>query len=100
MRILRPVGASRYEIYHDALAAPILDWRSRRQDQQRRARDRRRTKILAMVALTCAIVAAGVTVLALAALRARDDAQRQDGTGGEPISCDPVGMPAVWVSVA
>ncbi len=78
VRILRPVGASSYEIYHDALAAPILDWRSRRQEQQRHARERRRMKILGMVALACAIVAAGVTVLALAALRARDEAKRQE----------------------
>src|SRR4029079_12714128 len=26
-RILRPTGDSAYEIYHDALAGPILDWR-------------------------------------------------------------------------
>jgi CHASE2 domain-containing sensor protein len=42
-RILRPVpsdepdGVARHEIYHDVLAPPILDWRRRHVDEQRRA---------------------------------------------------------------
>jgi hypothetical protein len=29
VRVLRPAGDGRYEIYHDALAGPIVDWRTR-----------------------------------------------------------------------
>jgi CHASE2 domain-containing sensor protein len=42
-RILRPIpseerdGVARHEIYHDVLAAPIIDWRSRHVEEQRRA---------------------------------------------------------------
>jgi CHASE2 domain-containing sensor protein len=42
-RILRPIpseerdGVARHEIYHDVLAPPILDWRSRHVEEQRRA---------------------------------------------------------------
>src|SRR5262249_55047303 len=35
-RILRPAGDGAYEIYHDALAGPILDWRARWQERERR----------------------------------------------------------------
>jgi CHASE2 domain-containing sensor protein len=42
-RILRPIpseerdGVARHEIYHDVLAAPIIDWRRRHVDELRRA---------------------------------------------------------------
>jgi CHASE2 domain-containing sensor protein len=42
-RILRPIpsgerdGVARHEIYHDVLAPPILDWRRRHVEEQRRA---------------------------------------------------------------
>jgi CHASE2 domain-containing sensor protein len=42
-RILRPIpseerdGVARHEIYHDVLAPPILDWRRRHGEEQRRA---------------------------------------------------------------
>ena len=36
VRILRPAGDGRYEIYHDALAGPIADWQRRWQAQKRR----------------------------------------------------------------
>jgi hypothetical protein len=48
-RILRPVApppdqptTSRYEIFHDALAAPILDWRARHVQEQERAEVKKR----------------------------------------------------------
>jgi hypothetical protein len=40
--ILRGTGAGRYEIYHDVLAAAILDWRTRYLQAIRGARQRRR----------------------------------------------------------
>ena len=40
-RILRGTGDGRYEIYHDVLAAAILDWRARRLQAIRAARSRR-----------------------------------------------------------
>ena len=42
VRILRGAGEGRYEIYHDALAGPILDWHARWEERQRRRRERRR----------------------------------------------------------
>ena len=58
-RILKPTAESRYEIYHDALAAPILDWQSRWREQARRRRERRRLALL---------IAAGLVAAALALL--------------------------------
>ena len=40
-RILRGTGDGKYEIYHDVLAAAILDWRVRRLQATRAARNRR-----------------------------------------------------------
>ena len=40
-RILRGTGDGRYEIYHDLLAAAILDWRARRLQAIRTSRNRR-----------------------------------------------------------
>jgi hypothetical protein len=40
-RILRGAGDGSYEIYHDVLAAAILDWRARRLQATRAARNRR-----------------------------------------------------------
>lgn len=60
MRILRPVGEDSYEIYHDALAAPVLDWRARVQlrELERERRLRRRWRSLAS-ALAAAAVGLG-----------------------------------------
>ena len=60
-RILRPVGDDAYEIYHDALAGPILDWRARWQERQRRRR------LVSLVALfgSAAAVFGVIAVLAI-----------------------------------
>jgi WD40 repeat protein len=75
-RVLRPAGDGRYEIYHDALAGPILDWHSRWQEQQNRRRERRRLVLFtsALVALLAVVV--GVSLLAAWALGQRSDARR------------------------
>jgi Novel STAND NTPase 1 len=76
MRILRPLppsprGDRRYEIYHDRLGDPILDWRVRSQTGGARARSFRFVSgtmaALALGALVVAI-AAGAAPAALAAL--------------------------------
>ncbi len=71
-RILRRVppppkgnGATRYELYHDVLAEPILEWRREHDEERRRRAFRRRvlrigTAVLALVALI-----SGLAVLAL-----------------------------------
>jgi hypothetical protein len=56
-RILKPTAESRYEIYHDALAAPILDWQSRWQEGVRRRRRRRRLLALAVASLVAVALA-------------------------------------------
>ena len=57
-RILRGTGDGRYEIYHDVLAAAILDWRARRLQAIRAARKR---WLLVSCGLLClAIVSATV----------------------------------------
>jgi CHASE2 domain-containing sensor protein len=63
-RILRPVGNSSYEIYHDVLAPAILEWRTRfeaRRDEQERARRRRQRRLIFLAACLAA------TALALVA---------------------------------
>jgi outer membrane protein assembly factor BamB len=45
VRILRGAGNGKYEIYHDVLAAAILDWRARYLRGVREARQRRRRRI-------------------------------------------------------
>ena len=61
-RILRGTGDGRYEIYHDVLAAAILDWRARRLQAIRAARSRR---LLLSLFLLCLIIGGIVgTVLA------------------------------------
>jgi WD40 repeat protein len=87
-RILRPVsapdgGATRFEIFHDVLAASILEWRARYVQEQERVaaerehrRERRRRVIrgLAALVLLALVVIAG---LAIVAINQRRDAQRQ-----------------------
>jgi WD40 repeat protein len=99
-RILRPVGASSYEIFHDSLAAPILDWRQRyvqtrelerqhqvrRQQEEQRQRELREARELAaarrkatlslaavVVVLALGLIASGATIVW--ALRERNRAQ-------------------------
>lgn len=77
-RIVRPVAPApestdaRYEIFHDKLADPILDWRSR----QVARRARRRTRLYAAGALVMAAVAAGCVLLAVRAKQAEAKATR------------------------
>ena len=77
-RILRAVpapddpGATHYELFHDVLARPALDWRARHETERRLAQERetaarrhRRLWILAASALALAAVMVAVTVYAL-----------------------------------
>lgn len=64
-RILRGTGDGRYEIYHDVLAAAILDWRARSLRAIRTARNRR---ILLLLFLLCLLIG-GIVGLNLAAPR-------------------------------
>jgi len=75
VRVLRPAGDGRYEIYHDALAGPIVDWRRRWEERQKRRRERRRLALLVGVAAALAGIAIAVAILAVFALHARHDAR-------------------------
>jgi WD40 repeat protein len=115
LHILRPVvlrdapDRARYEIFHDALARPILDWRTRftrrqrdaeqaaelerervqreeaqaaaKAAEEREARERRR-KLLAFAGLAVAVVALLVTATAFAIAQKRD-ADRQKRAAAE-----------------
>jgi hypothetical protein len=72
-RFLRPVaplagrGATRYELFHDVLAAPILEWRKQheqRADEERQRAARRRLVLRGTVAAVLALVFAAVAALA------------------------------------
>jgi WD40 repeat protein len=77
-RILQAIGGSRYEIYHDALARPILDWRRRWQARQDRARERRRIRIVASIAVGLLLTVLVVAVLALVAIDGRRVARHNE----------------------
>jgi WD40 repeat protein len=77
-RILRHVGESAYEIYHDALAGPILAWRSRWRERRERRRERRRAGIFGLAAILLALVAAGFLFLFIDARHARERAQSRE----------------------
>jgi WD40 repeat protein len=76
-RILRSVATdggrdSRYEIFHDTLAEPVLAWRAgheaqRELDRERAESEKRHRRLLRVIALTAValLVMAGVTVFAL-----------------------------------
>src|SRR5262249_35047101 len=66
----------RYEIYHDALAGPIVDWRGRWEERQRRRRERRRFAILAGIAAGVGAIAVAIAVLGVLPLHARQGARR------------------------
>ena len=106
VRILRAVadesgnaGGVRYEIFHDVLAAPILDWRRRHVAEAQRAEheakqreadrmrveaeeearsERRRARIFRALAIAAAVFAAGVAVLAVFAVRAKQEADSEE----------------------
>ena len=78
VRILRPVGEDSYEIYHDALAAPILDWRARWHAGQSRRREHRRTQLYGAVALISVVVAAILITAWVRANNATDRAVRSE----------------------
>jgi WD40 repeat protein len=84
LRILRPLSRNggagpRYEIYHDVLAAAVLDWRTRheaeRMLERERATARVRNRRLALVALFALIALAIVSAIAVYALVQRSDAR-------------------------
>ena len=77
VRILRSAGDNRYEIYHDALARPILDWNARWEEREKQRRERRRIRILGSIAGALIIVAAAVAALAIWALAQRGEARKQ-----------------------
>jgi WD40 repeat protein len=76
-RILQPTGDGKYQIAHDALARPILDWRAGWQREQDRLRERRRSRIVAAVAAGLALTVVAVTALAVLAYVGRRDARRE-----------------------
>jgi WD40 repeat protein len=62
-----PGGTARYEVFHDVLAEPVLAWRAEHDvERERRASRRQRRRLLALVALalTIALVVAGIAVYA------------------------------------
>jgi WD40 repeat protein len=107
VRILRPIaapagdtGGSRYEIFHDVLAAPVLDWRQRhvdaqeraeaerqlatslerqarqKREEEERARKRHRQQVVRAAAMTLAMVLVILTVLAFVSGRNQRDLER------------------------
>jgi WD40 repeat protein len=99
VRILRPVAdasggesGSTYEIFHDVLAAPIVDWRrrhvaatdraeaedKRRQAEERAHVERRRARIFRAVAVVAVVLALGVGVLAFVAIRTNETTRSRE----------------------
>lgn len=92
VRILRPVAPPpdepsliRFEIFHDVLGAPILDWRARytqardRAETERRlAAERRRVRRLRLGLIGLSALFLTVIVLALVALQERDAADKAE----------------------
>lgn len=88
VRILRAVapsaqqpGTPRYEIFHDVLAAPILDWRSRHVAEQERVehhaklkRTRKRAAQLRWVVAALTLLLMAVGALTLFAIRKKQEA--------------------------
>ena len=60
-RILRGTGDGRYEIYHDVLAAAVLDWRARRLQASRTFRKRQILLSLLLLCLAIGSCTVGVT---------------------------------------
>ena len=90
VRILRPVAPPldqptepRYEIFHDVLGAPILDWRTRftqqeekRESEKRLAQERARVRRLRFGLIGLSLLLLGVIALAVFALTQRQEAER------------------------
>jgi WD40 repeat protein len=81
-RILRAVAAgedegSRYEIFHDVLAEPVLAWRREFEARTALAAAARRHRRLAIVAGGALLLAAAMIVLAVFALAQRSEASKQ-----------------------
>jgi hypothetical protein len=81
-RVVRPAGEDAFEIYHDVLAAAVLDWRARHLHAielaavERRRRRRLRLALAALVMAFVGGVAAGIIVWRVQANRA-DKAERE-----------------------
>ena len=97
VRVLRPVapppdqpGGLRYEIFHDVLAAAILDWRARwkqaeterelEESRKEQERERRRARRFQALAAAMVILAAIAALLGIWAFRQKDAAVRQKKT--------------------
>jgi WD40 repeat protein len=97
VRVLRPVapppdqpGGLRYEIFHDVLAAAILDWRSRwrqaeverelEESRKEQERERRRARMFQAVAAAAIILAVGATLLGFWAFNQKNAAVKQRQT--------------------
>ena len=99
VRILRPVAdhsghesGNSFEIFHDVLAAPILDWRQRhvaamqrleadrerREAEERAQEERRKARIFRGVALAAGLLAVVVGVLAVIAVRANQTTRSRE----------------------
>jgi len=101
-RILRPVAplpgqqaASRYEIHHDTLSGPILDWRrrfleERARRQERRRRRRRRSLVTAVGSVAAIILVVGLVVF-VNRQQALVEAERQRAEVTEAKAAAPVG---------
>ena len=81
-RILRAVvprdgEAMRYEIFHDVLAQPVLEWRQEFEAHAAVERERRRHRRLLVLAGAAFLLAAAMAALAAFALAQRHDARRQ-----------------------
>ena len=97
-RILRSVDegdATRYEIFHDVLAQPVLAWRAeheaeRELDLQKAAADRRHRRLLALVAAFAVLLVAmgGVTLYALTQRSEAREQARVAKANGLLVSAD------------
>jgi WD40 repeat protein len=81
-RILRAVAdgeesGSRYEIFHDVLAEPVLAWRSEFEARAALAAAGRRQRRLAVLAGGALLVAAGMVALTIFAFAQRSEASKQ-----------------------
>ena len=87
VRILRPAGDGAYEIYHDALAGPILHWRAAWQERRGAVASGGGSRC-SFRRLVLMLVAAGFLALFVTAREARDDARaaRDDARSRELAS--------------
>jgi WD40 repeat protein len=80
-RILRSLDTDeegrRYEIFHDVLAEPVLEWRRGFEAQAAVERERRRHRRLIAIAVVAAVLAALMAVFSVWAFAQRSEASRQ-----------------------